>query len=315
MVSRAPVLKYFDVDKEVTIQCDSSSVGLGAVLLQEGQPVCYASKTLTPTERRYAQIEKETLAILYACRKFEMYIIGKDVTVQTDHQPLLRIFKKPLNEAPMRLQRMLLGLQRYKVKLLFKPGKEVVIADMLSRAALTESDLTDRSIYDVYTMDMDFTLADYEAINSAEYIPISDFRLDQLRRASSEDPDIQTIIRFIVDGWPLTIGELPERMRIYWKYKNEFYTQNGLVYRNNRILVPVSLRSNILERLHTSHSGLEATMKLARDTVFWPGINDQIRQRIQSCYSCLKFAPNQQREPMQTHQIPCYPYQKISLDL
>lgn len=139
MVTSTPVLRYFDEKKEITIQCDSSSVGLGAALLQAGQPVVYASRTLSPTERRYAQIEKETLAILFACRKFVLYILGKPVTVQTDHQPLIKIFEKPLIQAPLRLQRMLLGLQRYKVTLCFTPGKEVIIADMLSRAAIGES--------------------------------------------------------------------------------------------------------------------------------------------------------------------------------
>lgn len=315
MITQAPVLQYFDVHKDVVIQCDSSSVGLGAVLLQDGQPVCYASKTLSQTERRYAQIEKETLAILLACRKFEMYIIGKDVTVQTDHLPLLRIFQKPLSEAPMRLQRMLLGLQRYRLKLQFRPGKEVVIADMLSRAAIAEGDPTRREIYDIYTMDMDFTLKELEEINAVEYVPISDFRLNQIRRASTEDVDIQTIINFIVEGWPSSISDVPERLKAYWKYKEDLYTQNGFVYRNNRILIPVGIRSEILERLHVSHCGIEGSMKLARDTVFWPGINDQIRQRVQNCSACLKYSANQQHQPMQTHQIPSYPYQKVSLDL
>lgn len=150
MISTAPVLRYFDATKNTVIQCDSSSVGLGAVLLQEGQPVVYASKTLSATERRYAQIEKETLAILFACRKFEMYILGRPVTIQTDHQPLVKIFHKPLSEAPLRIQRMILALQRYNITLQFTPGKEVIIADMLSRAAVESNDETSREIYDIY---------------------------------------------------------------------------------------------------------------------------------------------------------------------
>ncbi|XP_053686467.1 uncharacterized protein LOC128736007 [Sabethes cyaneus] len=265
MVTEAPVLKYFDINKDAVIQCDSSSVGLGAVLMQDGKPVSYASKTLTQTERRYAQIEKETLAIVYACRKFEMYIIGKEVTVQTDHLPLLKIFQKPLCEAPMRLQRMLLALQRYKLKLQFKPGKEIVIADMLSRAAMTDGDPTDRGIYDIYTIDMDFTFAEFEQINVLDYIPISDFRLDHIRKESSNDADIQHIIRYIVEGWPARMIDVPEKLKVYWKYKDELSTQNGLVYRNNRILIPIKIRKEILERLHASHSGIQSTMKLARD--------------------------------------------------
>lgn len=315
LVTKAPVLKYFDAKKNVTIQCDSSSVGLGAVLLQDGQPVCYSSKSLTPTERRYAQIEKEMLAILFACRKFEFYIIGKQVTVQTDHQPLVRIFKRPLTEAPMRLQRMLLALQRYKVTLQFKPGQEVIIADMLSRAALADGDDTNQDIYDIYTMDMDFTLEELEKICVMDYVPISDYRLDQIRKESSQDLDIQWIIRAIVEGWPSNLGEVPERVRVFWKHRADLSTRNGIVYRNDRILVPASIRPEVLRRLHASHSGIESTTKLARDTVFWPGINRDIKESIQNCDICIKYSPNQQHQSMQTHQIPCFPFQKVSMDL
>ncbi|XP_065073526.1 uncharacterized protein K02A2.6-like [Ochlerotatus camptorhynchus] len=299
MVTSAPVLRYFDIQKDVVIQCDSSSVGLGAVLLQEGHPVVYASKTLSSTERKYAQIEKETLAILFACRKFEMYIIGKPVTVQTDHQPLIRIFQKPLVEAPLRIQRMLLALQRYNTTLRFTPGKEVIIADMLSRAAIADGDDTSKEIYDVYAL---------------EYIPISDDRIQQIKVESKQDPEIQTIIQFVIDGWP-SRSEVPESLQVYWPFREEFSTHNGLVFRNDRILVPRSLQKEILERLHQSHSGIEATTKLARDTVFWPGINDQIRQKVQQCDICTKFSPNQQPQPMQSHQIPSYPFQKLSMDI
>ncbi|XP_055622805.1 uncharacterized protein K02A2.6-like [Toxorhynchites rutilus septentrionalis] len=215
----------------------------------------------------------------------------------------------------MRLQRMLLELQRYKLKLQFRPGNEVIIADMLSRAAIAEGDPTMREIYDIYTMDMDFTFKELEEINVMEYIPISDFRLNPIRRASTDDVAVQTIINFIIEGWSSSINGLPERLKVFWKYKDDLYTQNGLVYMNNRILIPVGIRSEILERLHVSHGGIENTMKLARDTVFWPGINDQIRQRIQNCSACIKNSANQQHQPMQTHQIPSYPYQKVSLDL
>ena len=74
LASRAPVLRYYSVEDEVTIQCDSSKDGLGAALLQNGQPVCFASRALTSAETRYAQIEKELLAIVFACEKFDVFI-------------------------------------------------------------------------------------------------------------------------------------------------------------------------------------------------------------------------------------------------
>ena len=87
-------MRYYDVNEPVTIGCDASEVGLGATLLQKGQPVAYASRSLTTTERRYAQIEKECLAILFACERFDLYIYGRErVVVESDHKPLEVIFK------------------------------------------------------------------------------------------------------------------------------------------------------------------------------------------------------------------------------
>ena len=93
---------------------------------------------MTETETNYAQIEKELLAICYACRKFHQYILGKTVNVQTDHRPLESIFRKPLGVTPPRLQRMLLRLQQYDLDVGYVPGKLMFIADTLSRTPLPD---------------------------------------------------------------------------------------------------------------------------------------------------------------------------------
>ena len=104
MCSSPPVLAYYDVSKPVQIECDASQNGLGGVILQENHPIAYTSRSLRNTEKRYAQIEKETLSVLHACKKFHNYIFGKPVTVFNDHKPLVAIFSKPLLSVPMRLQ-------------------------------------------------------------------------------------------------------------------------------------------------------------------------------------------------------------------
>ena len=94
-----PVLGFYDVTKDVTIQADASQAGLGACLIQENRPIAYASRALTDTEKRYAQIEKELLAICFACQRFHQYIYGKTVNVQSDHKPLEAIYLKPIGNA------------------------------------------------------------------------------------------------------------------------------------------------------------------------------------------------------------------------
>jgi len=109
LVTSTLVLRFYDVKDEVTLQCDASEYGLGAALLQSGQPVVYTSRALSLTEQSYAQIEKECMTIAFACEKLDQYLNGRNkINVETDHKPLIPIFKKPLLSAPKRLQRMLL---------------------------------------------------------------------------------------------------------------------------------------------------------------------------------------------------------------
>jgi len=137
LIASATTLCYYDATLPVTLQVDASEDAIGGVLLQNDQPVCFTSHTLNSTEN-YAQIEKECLAIVSCMDKWHQYLYGKhDITVHTDHQPLETIFKKPLNKAPRRLQRMMLKLQRYQFSVRYKKGKELYVADTLSRAAIT----------------------------------------------------------------------------------------------------------------------------------------------------------------------------------
>ena len=125
MMITAPVLAYYNVKKPVTIQCDASQSGLGAALLQDGCPVAYCSRAMTQTEQNYAQIEKELLAVVFACEKFNHYIYArKNVAVESDHKPLETIFKKPIHSSPKRLQRMRLRLQNYDLKVEYKRGTQ-----------------------------------------------------------------------------------------------------------------------------------------------------------------------------------------------
>ena len=120
--------------KPITLQVDASQKGLGAALIQDQGPVAYASKAMNETQQRYAQIEKELLAIVFGCKRFHQYIYGKHVIIETDHKPLESIYNKPLSQAPSRLQRMLLQLQEYDIELRYKKGSEMYLADALSRA-------------------------------------------------------------------------------------------------------------------------------------------------------------------------------------
>ena len=191
-VTSTPILRYYNLKEEVTLQCDASQSGLGAALIQNGQPVAFASRALTPMETQYAQIEKELLAIVYACDLFDAYIYGRDtVHVETDHKPLESIMLKPLNSAPKRLQRMLLKLQKYNLQVKYKKekGEKMFLADTLSCAYLPE----------VNTCEVAQNLEKVDHTNS---LALSDDRLLQLKHASANDPVLQVLRETIRCGWP-----------------------------------------------------------------------------------------------------------------
>ena len=110
VISSLSVLAYFDGKSEHTIQCDASKQGLGAVLLQEGQPVIYISRTLTETEQRYSNIECELLAVVFVLERLNHNTVGYRVKVETDHEPLMSIWKKSFTSTSTRVQRLLLRL-------------------------------------------------------------------------------------------------------------------------------------------------------------------------------------------------------------
>ena len=126
-------LQYFDGTQPVTILVDASQRGLSAVLLQANGPVEFASKLLTATESRYSNIEKEMLAVLFGLEKFHYYAHGRPVVVESDHKPLEAIFKKHLSSAPPRIARMMLHIKKYDVQIKYVPGKDIPVADALSR--------------------------------------------------------------------------------------------------------------------------------------------------------------------------------------
>ena len=134
--TKTPILSYCDPSKDLVLQCDASQKCLGAVLLQQGHPVAYTSRALTDTEQRYAQIEKEALSVVFGLTKFHQYTFAWKTIVFNDHKTLEAIVKKPLHRALKCLQGMLLTILEYNTEVRWKHGKDVPIADLLSRSYL-----------------------------------------------------------------------------------------------------------------------------------------------------------------------------------
>ena len=268
MLCSEDVLAYFDAQKEIVIQCDASTKGLGATLLQNGRPVASTSRALTKSEKNYVAIELECLAIVFACKKFDQYIYGRKATVETDHRALEIITKKSLLSAPKRLQRMLLELQRYDLDVRYRPGEEQCIADTLSRAPLDQSweELSEEEVFQLATLES--AEHEIEHTSSREHVRVGDERMEAVMREARKDEEQKTLREWICKGWPTRRSEVPEKCWSYWNFRDTLTVENGIVYKGDQVVIPKTLRPEILQRLHGSHQGYESTLRRARDAVY-----------------------------------------------
>ena len=160
-VPSAPVLKYFDSSKPTEGSGDASSQGLGFVLTQEDHSVTYATRALTQAEQHY-------LAQVFGLEHNHQYVYDRKIILYTDHKPLVSISRKPLASAPKRLQRLLLCLQQYDAEIRYRPGRELYLADTLSRAYLSLSPT------DIQRSE---TQKEVESIHAVDYLAISEQQL------------------------------------------------------------------------------------------------------------------------------------------
>ena len=190
-------LTLHDPTAEVKISADASSFGLGAVLLQrEGEDwklVAYASKSMTPTEGRYAQIEKEALVITWACGKFSDYVLGQKFTIETDHKPLIPLLNsKNLDALPPRIVRFHLRLAKFNYIVYHVLGKHLYTADALSHAPVSES-ADDPLQEEVESF--------VEAIVQTS-LPATPQRLGEYRKAQEQDAVCSQVLRYCTTEWP-----------------------------------------------------------------------------------------------------------------
>lgn len=301
-IVQTPILATFDPTASITIQTDSSKDGLGSVILQNGLPVAYASRTLSKSEQKWAQIEKELLAIVFACERFHHFLYGRDFKVESDHKPLESLIKRDIDDVTPRLQRMFLYLLKYPgMTVQYTPGREMLIADCLSRAPLPD--------------DTDFSKELSGMIHSlSQRVCLSSDNRDLYIETLSKDTRYNQIVDYVERNWP-PYNQLDDIGKLFHKYREDLHYENGLLFKDHRLVVPTLLQSKIAKWLHAPHFGIEKTLARARSQFFWPGMSNDISELVKGCEVCEKFTRNVQKESLLYDSPPEYPFCRIGVDL
>ena len=304
-VCNAPSLAPYDSKRgALVVQADASQSGLGAVLLQNNVLVSSASRKLTDSEKNYAQIEKEMLALSFAATKFEHFIYGvTDLKFQTDHQPLVSIFKKPIAKVNNnRLKKLRLKLLKFQPKVEYLPGKYMYLADLLSRDYLDDPVEDDPEMVEVV----------HEITSN---LAISSVILGNLREETAKDTGLQAVMEYYQKGWPANNKKVVSEARPYWKIRHDLFVEDGLVIKEDRVIVPPVLRAKVLKTLHAAHQGIEKTRARARQVVYWPGLGNDIQTLVAECRVCERYSSANQKEPLIPHELPTLRFQRVCADI
>jgi len=310
VLTKSPVLVLFDPNLETTVSADASSFGLGAVLLQKQptgalKPVAYISRSLTPTEQRYAQIEKEALAFTWACERLSDYLIGLKFHIRTDHKPLVPLFStKCLEQLPIRVQRFRLRMMRFQFTISHTPGKDMTIADALSRSPSGDPTDADDLLHQEGSAFIKVVM---------QNLPATEQRIAMIKEHQSQDEACQLIMTYCSSKWP-DKQSLPVSVRPYLPMAAEFSVEDGLLMRGSRIVIPPPLRQELLGKIHTGHQGITKCREQARQSIWWPGMSKQLETLVRNCEECCK-TQHQRAQPMMSSELPDLPWQKVGTDL
>ncbi|XP_055615012.1 uncharacterized protein K02A2.6-like [Toxorhynchites rutilus septentrionalis] len=272
-------------------------------LLKEEKAIYHASRSLTPAESRYSQIEKEALGLVYAVTKFHRMIYGRQFVLQTDHKPLPAIFGSKRGIPPYTANR----LQRWAFTMLLYDFR----IDYVSTDHFGHADILSRLINSHVKPDEDYIIAslEVESVNcnivchSIDYLPIS---YKTITDDTCEDQTLQKVMEFVQMGWPSEAKSLsgtPEVQQFFARRDSLYVAHKVLMY-SDRIVVPKKLQQRVLQQLHRGHPGVDRMRSLARNFVYWPNIDDQITALVRACLECASVARNRGREFTQILLVP-----------
>jgi len=325
-------LSFYDVSKRTCVITDFSQKGIGFLIMQKHckctkgellsccqngwKLVLCKSRHLEEAEKKYMPIEGEALAIDWALKTGRLYLLGCEFEILTDHKPLVKIFNdKPLNEVEnLTVQTFKERSMAYSFKVKHIKGiKNMFFGDPLSRYPVNNPDETDRCLTK--------ELAALNITSIHRNIDSIAVTVNEIKREGIKDDLYKSLYEILNCPLTATVNiKVNLSLKEFHSVSDRLCIRDGMImygFEGNplRILVPKNLRKTIIENLHSANQGSTSMLARARQSVYWPGMDQDIQEHCISCMDCRSRAPSLPKEPLQPSEIPLYPFQKVASDL
>ena len=299
-----PILAYADYTLPFTVETDASGHGLGAILYQrqdgEERVIAYASRGLRPSERKYPAHKLEFLALKWAVTdKFHDYLMGSSFEVVTDNNPLTYVLTSAKLDATG--HRWVATLANYQFSIKYRAGKSNAAADALSRLPIeTVQAICQAVIANVPFVERSSVEGDSHLADGG--IPESDsFSKLDWAKEQRQDPVLRRLIHLKSSSFrpreEAFRQELPE-VRRYLREWRKLHLKDNVLYRTaaldgqvvEQLVMPEGFRANALKGIHDDlgHQGKEKSLWLAKQRFYWPGLEKDVDNKVQSCDRCVR---------------------------
>lgn len=278
-IASETVLAHYDPKEKLVLACDASAYGMSAILSHEykdgtERPIAFASKVIPAKELNRAIIDKEAGAIIFGFKKFYNYVFGRQVTLKTDHKPLIYIFG-PKKEIPLtiasRLQRWAYYLSGFTYDISYVRSEANSNCDALSRLPIEDE-----------------TTVFKTEVNAVRYIEegITNLTYETVKKQTENCGTLKKVMKWIREGWPSSSTAMTEEELKFHAKREELYVEKECVMKGNRIVIPESMRKQIMKELHRSHLGIVKMKSMARSYVWWPGVDGDVENTARACEVC-----------------------------
>ena len=223
--------------------------------------------------------------------------------METDQKPLVLIYRKHMVEISPRIQRLVVRSFPYQpFDVQYKKGMEIPLADALSRVTPTP-------------VEEDGIQLPIVAVNLiTSNLPVSSTEIDLIHEETCKDPTLTLLKHYIHMEWPNECRILPQELHTFWNYREDLSMENRSVTKGARLLIPSTLRRKVMEQIHDGYLGIEKCMLKARESVFWPGISNDICETVEKCGIC--HASSKAAKPVgNVSDVPPHTWHTLETDL